>query len=98
MRKDVQYYVKNCKSCQVNKHKKLKYGKLPSKLVIETMGYLCVDLVGPYTLRGKDKSEIDSMCLTMIDPASSWLEIEDLPVAKLSPTDTVKNKVRKSKD
>jgi len=31
-----------------------------------------VDLIGPYTLRGKDKSEIDFMCLIMIDPASSW--------------------------
>ena len=32
-------------------------------------------LVGPYTLRGKDGTEIDFMCLTMIDPASSWFEI-----------------------
>jgi hypothetical protein len=29
---------------------------------------LCVDLVGPYTLKGKDGSSIDFMCLTMIDP------------------------------
>ena len=36
LRKDVQYYVKTCKSCQVNKRKKLKYGKLPPKLVIDT--------------------------------------------------------------
>jgi hypothetical protein len=36
----------------------------------------------PYTLRGKDETEIDFMCLTMIDPASSWFEIEivELPV------------------
>jgi hypothetical protein len=27
-----------------------------------------VDLIGPYTLKGKDKTEIDFMCLTMIDP------------------------------
>ena len=27
------------------------------------------------TLKGKDKTEIDFMCLTMIDPATSWLEL-----------------------
>ena len=52
MQKDVQYYVNNCKSCQVNKRKKLKYRKFPSQLVIDTpWEYLCVDLIGPYTLR-----------------------------------------------
>ncbi len=39
-----------------------------------------MDLVGPYTLKGKDGTEIDFMCLTMIDPATSWLEIVELPV------------------
>ncbi len=32
---------------------------------------LCVDLIGLYTLNGKDGSSIDPMCLTMIDPATS---------------------------
>ena len=41
---------------------------------------LCVDLIGPYTLKGKDGSQIDFICLTMIDPASSWFEIVELPV------------------
>jgi hypothetical protein len=40
---------------------------------------LCVDLIGPYTLKGKDGSSIDFMALTMIDPASSWLEVVELP-------------------
>jgi len=39
-----------------------------------------VHLIGPYTLRGKDRTEIDFMCLTLIDPASSWFEIVELPV------------------
>ena len=39
---------------------------------------LCVDLFGPYTLKGKDGSSIDFMALTMIDPASSWLEVVEL--------------------
>jgi hypothetical protein len=40
---------------------------------------LCVDLIGPYTLKGKNGSSIDFMALTMIDPASSWFEIVELP-------------------
>jgi len=40
---------------------------------------LCVDLIGLYTLKGKDSSSIDFMALTMIDPASSWFEIGELP-------------------
>ena len=43
---------------------------------------LCVDLIGPYTLKGKDKTVIDFMCVTMIDPATSWFEIVELPVSQ----------------
>jgi hypothetical protein len=32
---------------------------------------LCVDLIGPYALKGKDGSSIDFMCLTMIHPTTS---------------------------
>ena len=39
-----------------------------------------MDLIGPYTLKGKDRTEIDFMCLPMIDPASSWFEIVELLV------------------
>ncbi len=49
-----------------------KYGHVPPKLVITTpWNALCVDLIGPYTLNGKDSSSIDIMCLTMFDPATS---------------------------
>ncbi len=50
---------------------------------------LCVDLVGPYTLEGKDGSVIDFMALTMIDPASSWFEIVELPLVQRLKTITV---------
>jgi hypothetical protein len=64
--------AKSCKACQDNKKWKLKYGHLPSKTVVTTpWRTLCFDLVGPYTLKGKDGSVIDFMALTMIDPASS---------------------------
>ncbi len=74
--------------------KKLKYGKLPPKLVVDTpWECLFVNLIGPYTLRGKDGSEIDFMCLTMIDPATSWFEMVELPVTDdlVSPTVTKQN-------
>jgi hypothetical protein len=73
-------YVKSCRSCQFNKRHSQKYGHLPTKLVITTpWKALCVDLIGLYTLKGKDGSSIDFMCLTMIDPATSWFEIVELP-------------------
>jgi hypothetical protein len=66
----------------VNKHRNHKYGKLPAKLAITTpWEALCVDLLGPYILKGKDKKEIDFMCITMIDPATSWFEIAELPIS-----------------
>ncbi len=41
---------------------------------------LCVDLTGPYTLKGKDGTTIDFMALTMIDPTTSLFEIVELPL------------------
>ena len=81
MRDMVRQHVKQCRSCQVNKRRKVQYGHVPSKRVITTpWEALCVDLIGPYTLKGKDGTIIDFMCLTMIDPATSWFEIVELPV------------------
>ena len=45
-------------------------------------------------LRGKDRTEIDFMCLTMIDPASSWFEIVELPVVDFPPTSQSKIKAK----
>jgi len=58
----------------------VKGSHVPPKLVITTpWKALCVDLIGPYTLTGKDRSRIYFMCLTMIDPPTSWFEIVELP-------------------
>ncbi len=41
------------------------YGNLPAKLVITNpWEALLVDLIGQYTLKGKDATEIDITCLT----------------------------------
>jgi hypothetical protein len=80
MHTTIQRYVKSCRSCQVNKRHSQKYGHPTPKLVIMTpWKALCVDLTGPYTLKGKDGSSIDFMCLTMINPATSWFEVVELP-------------------
>ncbi len=49
-----------------------------------------MDLIGLYTLKGKDGTEIDFMCLNKIDPASSWFEIVELLVntEEVIPMDT----------
>jgi hypothetical protein len=80
MRTTIRRYIKTCQSCQINKRYSQKYGHLPPKLVITTpWKALCVDLIGSYTLKGKDGSSIDFMCLTMIGPATSWFKIVELP-------------------
>jgi hypothetical protein len=84
----VQSHFQKCHSCQVKKHRQHLYRKLPTKLAItKHWEALCVDLIGPYTLKAKDKTQIDFMCITMIDPATSWFEIVELPVSQLSELD-----------
>ena len=83
LRETVRRYTKRCPQCQKCKHARKKYGKLPEKFVIlDPWHTLCVDLIGPYTIKGKDKSEMDFMCLTMIDAATGWFEIVELPVVE----------------
>jgi hypothetical protein len=79
MRSTIRSLTKSCRSCQVNEKQHLKYGHLPSKIFI-TIPWraLCVDLIGPYTLKGKDGTVIDFMALTMINPATSRFEIVEL--------------------
>jgi hypothetical protein len=53
---------------------------------------LCVNLIGPYTINGKDGTVLDFMCLTMIDLATSWFEIVELPVLERPDLNTAKDK------
>jgi hypothetical protein len=60
MQTTIRRYIKTYRSCQVNKRHSQKYGNLPPKLVTMTpWKALCVDLIGPYTLKGQDSSIID---------------------------------------
>jgi hypothetical protein len=93
MRTTIGSLTKSCKTCQTNKKQKLKYGHLPSKTVITVpWRALCVDLIGPYTLKGKDGLIIDFMALTMINPATSWFEVVELPLVRRLKTITVNGK------
>jgi hypothetical protein len=96
MHTTIRSITKSCKTCQINKKRSLKYGHLPSKIVLcVPWEALCVDLIGPYsTLKGKDGSSIDFMALTMIDPASSWLEVVELPTITRETTKKVNGKER----
>ncbi len=50
------------------------------------------NLIGLYTLKVKDNLQIDFMVLSMIDPASSWFEIAELPIVKWLHWQTVNGK------
>jgi hypothetical protein len=39
---------------------------------------LCVDLIGPYTIKREGAEPLQLWCLTMIDHAKVWLEIKEL--------------------
>lgn len=80
MRTQIRRLVKNCVRCQKGKSRKRKYGHLPPKeAVTRPWQTVCVDLIGPKTLKAADGTAMDFMCLTMIDPASGWFEIVELP-------------------
>jgi hypothetical protein len=93
MRTSIRSLTKSCRACQVNKKRKLKYGNLPPKTIITVpWRVLCVDLIGPYTLKGKDGTIIDFMTLTMINPATSWFKVVELPLVCRLKTVTVNGK------
>ncbi len=67
MHTTIRSLTKSCRSCQINKRWSLKYAHLPPKTVITNpWECLCVDLIGPYTLKGKDILQIDFMALTIL--------------------------------
>ena len=80
LREDVRKYCATCDVCQRTKKNKKKYGTLPEK-VAETDPWevLCVDLIGPYTIKQPNGNELRLWCVTMIDPATGWFEMARIP-------------------
>ena len=65
-----------------------KYGQLPEKdPEVIPWTTVCIDLIGPYTI-GKGKYAATLQCFTMIDPATGWFEIVEIPDKK---SETVAN-------
>ncbi len=53
---------------------------------------LYFDLIGPYTLKGKNGTVIDFMALTIIGSATSWFKIVELPLIRWLKTIVVNGK------
>jgi hypothetical protein len=82
MHEDIKRIVARCPTCQLTKPKLKNYGHLPEKQA-EVLPWhtLCIDLIGPYQI-GHGKNAITLHCLTMIDPATGWFEIAEIPAKK----------------
>ena len=94
LRDDVQKVCSTCTICQFNKRQNKKYGHLPEKQADATpWDTLCVDLIGPYNIKGKDDKQLKLWCLTMIDPATGWFEMKDIPDKR---ADTIANLVEQT--
>jgi predicted outer membrane repeat protein len=81
MRNTVKQVCQYCPSCQLTKSKTQHYGHLPPKEAnVRPWETLCIDLIGPYTIGSKKNGdEVTLHCLTMIDPATGWFEIAEIP-------------------
>ena len=49
------------------------------KIEAELWEKLCVDLIGPYKIKRRGKETLTLWCVTMIDPATGWFEMKELP-------------------
>ena len=91
--------VKTCKTCQQHKRKR-KYGHVPAKTIKDLMPWRTVhaDLIGPYSITAKQTQpggdikevELRLTAMTMVDPATGWFEIVEVPYYNVE--DVVNNK------
>ena len=80
LRDHIREHVKTCPTCQKNKRKKINYGHLPPKEAeIMPWDKMCIDLIGPYKIRRKAKPDLTCNAVTMIDPATGWFELHQIP-------------------
>ena len=86
---------KTCHICQLTKKSQMKYGKLPIKEPeVTPWEFLCIDMIGPYKIARKGKTPLELWCVTMIDPATGWFEIKQVPGTKRA--DVVSNVVEQA--
>ena len=81
LQKTVRDVCSKCDLCQRTKRiHNINYGKLsPKKAEATSWQNLCIDLIGPYDLQKRDNVSVLQMwAITMIDPATGWLEIAEI--------------------
>ena len=98
-------YAKRCKVCQTFKKRKIKYGKLPPKIVEDFIPWhtVHIDLIGPYRkqahqeqLDGTIKKVVMNLtCMTFVDPATGWFEVAEVPYYDV---EDINNKTKKQID
>ena len=101
MRKDVHKVCSRCNTCLLTKrNNKRNYGLLPEKEAeSEPWEKLCIDLIGPYPIptkghkKTKDPKPLQLWAVTMIDPATGWLEIKEITTKR---ADVVANVLEKT--
>ena len=78
LRSKVEDFVAKCRTCQLTKRPSKRYGKLPCK-VAQSVPWqeINVDLMGPLSVTTPNGT-IQLRCLTVIDPATYWVEIIDV--------------------
>jgi hypothetical protein len=85
LRQTVHDICQKCHTCQLTKKSHMKYGTVPEKEAEATpWDVLCIDLIGPYTIERKNKTKkpLTLWALTMIDPATGWFEMREIPTKK----------------
>ena len=89
MREHARQHVRTCPTCQKYKRKSIKYGHLcPKEAEAEPWDKMCIDLIGPYKIRRKGKEDLVCKAVTMIDPATGWFELNQIPNKR---ADTIAN-------
>ncbi|MGH3055234.1 MAG: RNase H-like domain-containing protein, partial [Gaiellaceae bacterium] len=80
LRTTIDNYVRTCPACQTNKRNVKHYGHLPAKTAEDIPWHIiCADLIGPWTITDGTNTTYVLSALTIIDPATSWIEIIEIP-------------------
>ena len=76
----VKEHVRKCPTCQkCKKNPGQKYVQLPAKTAkAKPWDKLCVDLIGPYSVKRKGKKKLTLWAVTMIDPATGWFKMKEI--------------------
>jgi Integrase zinc binding domain len=79
MQPSIEKYVNECSTCQRFKRSTKKYGKLPTKIPVAlTWLEVHVDHIVPYS-QSDHPNATKYFALSIIDPATSWVELFPLP-------------------